>query len=88
MILNICDNGDVLSVMRIVNITVLIIKIAIPIILILSLSINYLKAVYTSDNDALVKANKQAVNKMIAAILIFFIPTFVNVPKKRYPKHM
>ena len=79
MILNICDNGDVLSVMRIVNITVLIIKIAIPIILILSLSINYLKAVYTSDNDALVKANKQAVNKMIAAILIFFIPTFVNV---------
>lgn len=79
MILNICDNGDVLSVIRIINIAILIIKIAVPIILILSLLINYLKAVYNSDDEALAKANKQAVNKAIAAILIFFIPTFVNV---------
>lgn len=79
MILSICDNGDVLSVIRIIKIVIQIIKIAVPILLILSLSIEYLKAVYNSDNDALAKANKHATIKMIAAILVFFIPTFVNV---------
>jgi hypothetical protein len=77
--MDLCDNGDALSVIRIVNIVIQIIRIGVPILLILSLMINYMSAVHNNDNDALMKANKSAVSKIIAAILVFLIPTFVNL---------
>ena len=76
-ILDICENADVLNVLRIVNIVITIIKIAVPIMLILSLSINYFNAVKDNDADALAKANRSAIPKIIAAVLIFLIPSFV-----------
>ena len=45
MILQICDNPTVLSVMRIVNIAILIIKIVVPILLILTGMITLLKTI-------------------------------------------
>ena len=82
MILNICDSPDILKVMRIVDIVITIIKIITPIILIVSGMINYLTAVKDNDSDALNKANKMLVKKIIASILIFLIPTFVNLIAK------
>ena len=79
MILSVCDSGDVLSALRIVRILIMIIKIVVPIILIVSLMLNYMAAVSSGDNDALSKANKNLVPKVIAALLIFFIPTFINI---------
>ena len=79
MMLNVCDNPTVLEVMRIVKIILTIIRIVVPLILIISLMIGYTKAVANKDADALSKANKTAVAKVIAAILVFFIPTFVNI---------
>jgi hypothetical protein len=38
-----------------------------------------MSAVKDNDSDALAKANKGAVGKVIAAILVFLIPTFVNL---------
>lgn len=78
-ILSICDNGDVLSVIRIVKIVITIIKIVVPIILILSLMIDYTKAVADNNSDALAKINRTAVSKVVAAILVFYIPTFVTL---------
>ena len=74
-----CSNADILSVFRYIKIGITIIKIVVPLILIISLMITYTKAVSSGDNDALAKANKSFTSKVIAAILIFFIPTFVNV---------
>lgn len=79
MILQICDNPTVLSVMRIVNIAILIIKIAVPILLILTGMITLLKTIKVGEEDSLVKAKKQLINNAIAAVVIFFVPTFVNV---------
>ena len=79
LVMNICDNADILSVIRIIKIVITIIKVVVPIILILSLSINYLNAVKSNDFDALAKANKSMVPKIIAAVLVFYIPTFVNI---------
>ncbi len=79
MILSVCDSGDVLSTFRIVKIAITIIKIAVPIILIVTSMINYMHAVSNGDNDALSKANKNLVSKVIAALLVFFIPTFINI---------
>ena len=78
-ILDVCDNGDVLSAMRILNILISIIRIVVPIILIVSLMISYAGAVKNSDSDALNKANKALVPKVVAAILVFMIPIFVNM---------
>lgn len=74
-----CQNPDVLEAVRIIKIIIDIIKIVVPIILLLSLSIHYFNAVKTGDENLLKKANKAAVSNCIAAILIFLIPGFVNV---------
>ena len=79
MILFICDVPEVLKVMRIIKIVIDIIKIAVPIILMVSLMIDYTKATMANDSDALLKANKLSAKKAIAVVLVFMIPTFVNV---------
>ena len=78
-ILGICSNGDILSIMRIVKTVINVIRISVPIILIISLMLSYARAVKDNDEDAMNKANKNAVPKIIAALLVFFIPTFVNI---------
>ena len=79
MILGICDSPSVLEVMLIVTKVITIIRIAVPILLIISLMIGFAKAVSNNDNDALEKAKKASVSKVIAAVLVFLIPTFVDV---------
>ena len=77
-ICNICSNPDILSAMRIVKIIIIIIKIVVPIALIISLMLGYLSAVKDNDSDALNKVNRSVAPKVIAAILVFFIPTLIN----------
>ena len=79
IVLDVCDNGDVLSIMRILNIVITIIRIVVPIILIVSLMISYLGAVKNNDSDALNKVNKTMIIKVVAAILVFMIPNFINL---------
>lgn len=76
-LLNICNNPDVLQVMRIVNIVITIIKIAVPIILIVFIMLELVGAI--TDEDKLKKVTSGAVKKFIAAVLIFLIPTLVQV---------
>lgn len=76
-ILSICDNPDVLQVMRIVNIVITVIKIAVPILLIVFIMLELVGAV--SDEEKLKKVTSGAVKKFIAAVLIFLIPTLVQV---------
>ena len=77
--MSICDNGDVLSVLYIIKIILTLIRVVVPILLLLSLTIEYMKASHSGDSDALAKANKMVVTRIIAAILVFFIPNFVNL---------
>ena len=79
MILSICSVPEVLEVMRIINMVILIIKIAVPILLILTGMITLMKTINVGNEDLLAKAKKQLVNNCIAAIVIFLIPTLVNV---------
>ncbi len=76
MILSVCEVPEVLKVMRIVNIVIQIIRIAVPIILIVSAMIDLVRAV---SNSELNKITKPMVAKVVAAVLIFLIPTFVRV---------
>ena len=78
-ILGICQNGDVLSAFRIVNMVILIIKIVVPILLILTGMITLMNTIKVGNEDLLAKSKKQLVSNCIAAIVIFLIPTLVNV---------
>ena len=79
MILSICDDPDILSVFRIVKIIITIIKIVIPIILIVSSMTYFIKSINKAEyTDALNKLIKRS----IAAIIIFFVPTFVSLTIK------
>ncbi len=79
MILGICDNPSVLEVMDIISKIIMIIKIIVPIILIVICMVDFMKAINDKDNDGLKKAQKIAINRAIAAVLIFMIPTIVGV---------
>ena len=77
-VLGICDAGEILETFSIVNTIVLIIKIVVPIILLVSGMITLLKAIKDKDENLLAEAKKSLITKCIAAIFIFFVPTFVN----------
>ena len=76
MILSVCDMPEVLRVMRIVNIVIKIIRIIVPILLMVSAMIDLVRAV---TNSELNKITKPMVAKVVAAVLIFFIPVFVRM---------
>ena len=76
MILSFCDTPNVMEVFNIIDLIIKIIKIAVPIILIISLMIDYMRAVSNGEVD---KVTKAMVNKFVAAILIFLVPTFVSI---------
>ncbi len=79
MILNICDNSNILNIIRYAKIVIDVIKIAVPIILILVISIRYMSAITKKDEDLLAKANKSVIRNALAAVLVFLIPTFVSI---------
>lgn len=77
ILLSICDNPDILKVMRIVNIVINVIKIAVPILLVIFIMIELLGAI--SDEEKLNKVLSSSVRKFIAAVMIFLIPTVVQL---------
>lgn len=78
-ILNICEDADVLSVIKIIKLIIDSFRIIVPILLLVSLSIDFFKATASQDADMLKKAGKLAVAKGIAAVVTFFIPTIANM---------
>lgn len=79
MLLSICDNPTILEVMRVIKIFVRIITIVVPIILIVSSMIMLVREMTGGKDDLLSNSLKIFVTKLIAAILVFLIPTFVSI---------
>ena len=72
-----CSNEDILSVVYLIKIVVLAIQIAVPIILIVTISLDFAKGV--KDGTAPSKILMTCKTKIIAAVVIFIIPFLVNV---------
>ncbi len=66
------------NVWQFVGVFVTVFKIVIPILLIIFGSIDLGKAVVASDDKAIKSATTTLVKRLIAAIVIFFIPTIVS----------
>ena len=74
MILSLCDNPDVLSVFRIIRVLIQIIKIVVPIILIIKGMLSFTHGVTEGEPS---KDLSTLTKNIIAALLVFFIPTLV-----------
>ena len=77
MILSICDVPEVLKLIHLIKVLIKIIKIAVPIMLIISIMIDLFKNVVSADD--LSKTGNIIVKKIFAAVLVFLIPTFVGM---------
>ena len=66
-------------VMMLIKIVISAICVAVPIILIVVLMIDYAKAVSSNDNDMVMKITRNLPYRFIAVAVIFFIPSFVKI---------
>ena len=81
-VLGICDSSAILNVFWIIKLVIMIISVCVPIILMIMLMIDFMKAIQVGDQNLLKKASDIAVKRCIACVLIFLVPTFVNVLTK------
>ena len=79
MILGICDNPEILKVMMLIKIVISAICVAVPIILIVVLMLDYAKAVSSNDSDMVMKVTRNLPYRLIAVVVIFFIPSLVKI---------
>lgn len=79
LILSLCDVEEITQILGIVRIIVIALKIAAPILLMISAMITLMGCIKSGNDDELAKAKKGLINKAIAAVLIFFIPTLVDI---------
>ena len=73
-----CENSGVLSVVLLLKDVINFISIIVPIILILMVSVDVFKMV-GGDTNVYNQKIKGTIKKAIAAVLVFFVPTFVNL---------
>mgnify|MGYP004503130035 CR=1 FL=1 len=78
-ILSLCDVPEVLEVLQIVEVVIMAFRIAAPIILIVSGMITLMNTIKSGNEDLLAKSKKILINKIIAAVLIFFVPLLVKL---------
>ena len=82
MILGICEEPAILNVMRLVVLLIKILRVAVPIILIIVMMLRFASAMTKHDDAAVTKAMKSVVPNIIAAVLIFLVPSFVDIVVK------
>ena len=73
-LLDICDDSAILTNLRIVKIIINAIKVVVPLLLIVSATMTFVKATKDGSNS---KAFNELIIKCVAAMAIFFIPTLV-----------
>ena len=73
-----CSNPDVLQITRIITVLIMAIRIIVPIILIVVLSIRIFKGLYSSEINETSNIVRDATKKVIIAIAIFLVPSLVS----------
>jgi len=79
MILTVCSNADLLSVMVIVKKIMNLLQIIVPIGLVIFASIDIIKAVISNKQDEIYKKLHMIPQRLFAAIIIFFVPVIIDL---------
>lgn len=78
-ILSICSNPDILKIMILIKTVISCICVAVPIVMIVVLMLDYAKAVSSNDDKLVMKITRNVPYRIIAAIVIFAMPLFVKI---------
>ena len=78
LIMDICENPDVLNVIRLTKNVIGILRIAVPIILIFALLFDLIRAIMSNEGD-IAQVGATATKRLVLAALIFLIPTIINI---------
>ena len=76
--LNFCDENGVKMTLNIIGYVVFAAKIIVPLLLIIMGTIDFTKALTSSDDKAVKDAFGKLVRRIIAGVIVFFIPTIFN----------
>ena len=76
MLFNWCNESGVISVFRMLKAVLNVVRLAVPVGLIVWIVIDLMKNVLDPDNK---ESRKKIVNRLIAAVIVFLIPTIVNL---------
>lgn len=79
MVLSVCSNPDLLSVMLIVNKLIKLLFIVGPVLVIVISSIDLIKAVIASNQEMIAKQKQVIPKRFLAAIIVFFVPTVLDL---------
>ncbi len=75
--LNICESSGFLKAFYLIKIILMIVAYLLPILLIIALTLEIMKVI--TDVDKVKEVVKSSKNKLIAALIIIFIPTIINI---------
>ena len=75
---NPCDENDIRRVLKIFGNILLIIRVAVPLVIIGFGTIDLFKSVIDKDEKSFGKQIKQIMIRVVAGIIIFFVPNFIN----------
>ena len=77
---SVCENSNTLSIIYLIKTIIeLITSILVPVLLIIMLAIDFSKIVIAGKEEDMKKVVKSITSKVIAGVLVFFVPTFVNL---------
>lgn len=74
-----CDGLISKSLRNIINDVLSYIRIGVPLLLIILLGVDFAKATFSGDEKAISKSKNNAIKRIIIAIVIFFVPTLLNL---------
>lgn len=78
-ILDACSNILGQELADILNYVFQIIRIVVPILVVILITIDFTKAVAASKEEDMKKAQKTAIKRIIVGVIIFFVPTIVKI---------
>lgn len=67
------------SLRKIINEVMSYIRIGVPLLLIVLLGVDFMKASFSGDEKAISKSKSNAIKRIIIAVIIFFVPTILNL---------
>ena len=76
--LHFCEYPGTLQVFKILGLFITIIKIVVPLILIITAIVDFFKVVVSGKNDDMTSSISKVAKRVIAGLVVFFIPTIIN----------
>lgn len=77
--MSLCTDPGFLTVLKFVNTLITIAKIGLPVLIMVMASMDFSKTISAGSQEAVRESAKKLINRLIAAIIVFYVPTAVTI---------